>query len=241
MSTLSKTALIIGASGDIGKEIAKTLLKEGYSTYLHFNRDKQSILDLMEEYGAEKIIPIQSDLTSDEGVQRIKNGVFSPIDTIVYNAGVTHYGLMTDIGEEAKRRMIALNITSLYSIIQNLLPGMLSKRNGNIVVISSIWGEIGASCEVLYSMTKGAQISFVKALAKEVALNGIRVNAITPGAVSTKMLDNFTVEEKLGISSDIPMGRLGLPHEIADAVSFLLSERSSYITGQVIGVNGGWN
>lgn len=238
---MSRTALIIGASGDIGKEIAKTLLAEGYTTYLHYNQDKKTILELMDEYGTEKITPIQSDLTEEMGVQLIKENVFSTIDTIVYNAGFTYYGLMTDIDEKTKRKMVSLNITSLYSTIQAFLPEMIKKRNGNIVVISSIWGEIGASCEVLYSMTKGAQISFVKALAKEVALNGVRVNAIAPGAVATKMLESFSEEEKMEISAEIPMGRLASPHEIADSVSFLLSERSSYITGQVLGVNGGWN
>ncbi|WP_339145865.1 MULTISPECIES: SDR family oxidoreductase [unclassified Sutcliffiella] len=238
---MSGTALIIGASGDIGKEIAKTLLAEGYTTYLHYNRDKKTILELVEEYGADKITPIQSDLTEDMGVQLIKESVFSTIDTIVYNAGFTYYGLMTDIDEKTKRKMVSLNITSLYSTVQAFLPEMLSNRNGKIVVISSIWGEVGASCEVLYSMTKGAQISFVKALAKEVALNGVRVNAIAPGAVSTKMLESFSEEEKKEISAEIPMGRLALPREVADSVSFLLSEKSSYITGQVLGVNGGWN
>ncbi|MCG1020711.1 elongation factor P 5-aminopentanone reductase [Sutcliffiella horikoshii] len=238
---MSRTALIIGASGDIGKEIAKTLLAEGYTTYLHYNQDKKTILELMDEYGTEKITPIQSDLTEEMGVQLIKENVFSTIDTIVYNAGFTYYGLMTDIDEKTKRKMVSLNIISLYSTIQAFLPEMIKKRNGNIVIISSIWGEIGASCEVLYSMTKGAQISFVKALAKEVALNGVRVNAIAPGAVATKMLESFSEEEKMEISADIPMGRLASPHEIADSVSFLLSKRSSYITGQVLGVNGGWN
>ncbi len=241
MRKLNRTALIIGASGDIGKEIARSLLYEGYTTYLHYHRDKQTILELMEEYGPEKITPIQADLSGDNGVQVLKRSVFTSIDTIVFNAGFTYYGLMTDIEEDTKKEMIQLNITSLYSTVQAFLPEMIRRRNGNIVVISSIWGEIGASCEVLYSMTKGAQISFVKALAKEVALNGIRVNAVAPGAVSTKMLQNFTPDELQEISAEIPMGRLALPHEIAESVSFLLSEKASYITGQVLGVNGGWN
>ncbi|KMJ59324.1 3-ketoacyl-ACP reductase [Bacillus sp. LL01] len=238
---MSKTALIIGASGDIGKEISRKLLTEGYTTYLHYNRDKQTIYELMEEYGAEKITPIQADLTGENGVHSLKESVFTSIDTIVYNAGVTYYGLMTDIDDQTKKEMVQLNITSLYSTVQTFLPEMLRRRDGNVVVISSIWGEIGASCEVLYSMTKGAQISFVKALAKEVALNGVRVNAIAPGAVSTKMLENFTPEEIKEMSAEIPMGRLALPHEIADSVSFLISEKASYITGQVLAVNGGWN
>lgn len=238
---MTKTALLIGASGDIGREIARTLLKEGYTAYLHYNQDKETIHKLQNEFGEEHVIPIQSDLTTEDGVQKLKNSTYSSVDTIIYNAGTTFYGLMTDIDEQTKYQMIQLNITSLYSTIQAFLPEMMKKRKGNIVVISSIWGEIGASCEVLYSMTKGAQISFVKALAKEVALNGIRVNAIAPGAVSTKMLNNLSEEEKQGISDEIPMGRLAQPYEIADSVSFLLSNKSSYITGQILGVNGGWN
>ncbi|TYS70538.1 SDR family oxidoreductase [Sutcliffiella horikoshii] len=238
---MNKTALLIGASGDIGREIARTILKEGYITFLHYNQDKQTIHNLQEEFGVEKVIPIQADLTSDDGIHKLKNSTYSSVDAIIYNAGTTFYGLMTDIDEQTKQHMIQLNITSLYSTVQAFLPEMVRKRYGNIVVISSIWGEIGASCEVLYSMTKGAQISFVKALAKEVALNGIRVNAIAPGAVSTKMLNNLSEEEKQEISDDIPMGRLAQPYEVADSVSFLLSDKSSYITGQVLGVNGGWN
>ncbi|MGD7052074.1 elongation factor P 5-aminopentanone reductase [Sutcliffiella horikoshii] len=238
---MRKTALLIGASGDIGREIAKNLLKDGYTTYLHYNQDNQSIHKLQNEFGEEKVIPIQSDLSTEDGVHKLKNSTYTFVDTIIYNAGTTFYGLMTDVDEQTKQQMIQLNITSLYSTIQAFLPEMVRKQNGNIVVVSSIWGEIGASCEVLYSMTKGAQLSFVKALAKEVALNGIRVNAITPGAVSTKMLNNLSEEEKQEISEDIPMGRLAQPYEIADSVSFLLSEKSSYITGQVLGVNGGWN
>lgn len=238
---MNKTALLIGASGDIGREIASTILKEGHTAYLHYNQDKQSVHTLQKEFGEEKVFPVQADLTTEDGVHKLKNSTYTSIDTIIYNAGTTFYGLMTDIDEQTKQQMIQLNITSLYSTIQTFLPEMVRKRSGNIVVVSSIWGEIGASCEVLYSMTKGAQISFVKALAKEVALNGIRVNAIAPGAVSTKMLNNLSEEERQEISDDIPMGRLAHPYEVADSVSFLLSDKSTYITGQVLGVNGGWN
>lgn len=108
-------------------------------------------------------------------------------------------------------------------------------------MITSIWGEIGASCEVLYSMVKGGQNSFVKALAKELAPSGIRVNGVSPGAVKTKMLDEFTEEELDDLKEEIPLGRLGRPEEIADAVSFAASERASYITGQILSVNGGWH
>ncbi|TFI46874.1 SDR family oxidoreductase, partial [Diaphorobacter sp. DS2] len=121
-----------------------------------------------------------------------------------------------------------------------LLPKLLTKGGGNIIVVSSIWGQTGAACEVAYSAAKGAQIAFVKALSKEVALSGVRVNAIAPGAVETAMLKDFTEEELNAVKSEIPMGRLALPADIANAISFLLSEKASYITGQVMAVNGGW-
>jgi 3-oxoacyl-[acyl-carrier protein] reductase len=238
---LERTALVIGASGDIGREIAIKLLEKGYHTYLHYNRDNQAIEGLVRKYGSDKITSVQADLSNESGIQQLKNNVYTPVDALIYNAGTTFYGLMTEVDEETKHKMIQLNITSLYSTVQTFLPSMIKQRSGNIICISSIWGEIGASCEVLYSMSKGAQISFVKALAKEVALNGVRVNAISPGAVDTKMLSNFSEEDKEGICSEIPMGRLAFPYEIADAVYFLLSADSSYITGQVLCVNGGWN
>lgn len=238
---MKKTALVIGASGDIGKAIAINLVKEGYFTYLHYNRDHQAIIDLQKNLGMENTAAIQADLSKPGGVEELTNGIFGAVDTIIYNAGSAYYGLMTDIAEETKNNMIQLDITSLYSTIQCFLPTMIKKRAGNIVVISSIWGQVGASCEVLYSMTKGAQISFVKALAKEVALSGIRVNAVAPGAVDTKMLHQFSQEDKQYMCEDIPLGRLGAPEEIADSVSFLISNKASYITGQVLGINGGWN
>ncbi|WP_169865000.1 elongation factor P 5-aminopentanone reductase [Sutcliffiella halmapala] len=238
---MKKTALIIGASGDIGKAIAMNLSKEGYYTYLHYNRDHQAIHDLQKNLGTENTEVLQADLSQPGSVEILANGIAGAVDTIVYNAGASYYGLMTDINEETKNRMIQLNITSLYSTIQSFLPRMIKSRSGNIVVISSIWGQVGASCEVLYSMTKGAQISFVKALAKEVAPSGIRVNAIAPGAVNTKMLHHFSEDDMLQICEEIPMGRLANPQEIADSVSFLISNKSSYTTGQTLGINGGWN
>jgi 3-oxoacyl-[acyl-carrier protein] reductase len=125
-------------------------------------------------------------------------------------------------------------------ITKELLPKFLSKGFGNIIVITSIWGQTGAACEVAYSTVKGAQIAFVKSLSKEVALNGIRVNGIAPGAIKTPMMGGFTKEDIELIEDDIPMGRLGSPAEIAKGVLFLLSEESSYITGQILGINGGW-
>ncbi|MED4015278.1 elongation factor P 5-aminopentanone reductase [Sutcliffiella cohnii] len=237
---MNKTALLIGASGGIGKAIASQLLKNGYFIYLHYNKNKDAIEELKQQFGEESLEAVQANLSDINGVDSLKNQIGHPIQTIIYNAGISYYGLMTDISKDDMEGMIRLHITSLYDVTKNYLPNMIKNKNGNIIVISSIWGEIGASCEVLYSMTKGGQHAFVKALAKEVAPSGIRVNAVSPGAINTQMLDQFSTEELMDLTEEIPIGRLGYPSEIADAVSFLLSDKSSYITGQVLSVNGGW-
>jgi 3-oxoacyl-[acyl-carrier protein] reductase len=148
---------------------------------------------------------------------------------------------MTDIKDAEIRQMVQLQITSPYMLSKELIPEMVRKKSGSIIVISSIWGEIGASCEVLYSMVKGGQNTFVKALAKELAPSGIRVNAIAPGAVATDMLQAFSEEDLADLKDEIPLGRIGKPEEIGEAVLFLSSNRASYITGQVLSVNGGWH
>lgn len=237
---MKKTALLIGASGGIGKAIASQLLKDGYFIYLHYNKNKEAIEEIVKQFGEDSLEVVQANLSDINGVDTLKSQIGRPIQTIIYNAGVSFYGLMTDISKGEMEEMIHLHITSLYEVTKNYLPHMIKNKNGNIIVISSIWGEVGASCEVLYSMTKGGQLAYVKALAKEVAPSGIRVNAVSPGAINTQMLNQFSSEDLIDLTEEIPIGRLGYPSEIADAVSFLLSDRSSYITGQVLSVNGGW-
>ena len=136
--------------------------------------------------------------------------------------------------------MTMVHVISPLMLTKELLPKMIRQQHGNIVLMTSIWGQTGAACEVIYSTVKGAQIAFVKSLSKELALNGIRVNGIAPGAVNTSMLANFTKDEMEDIKGDIPMGRLAEPADIAESVSFIISQRASYITGQILSVNGGW-
>lgn len=238
---MKKYALVTGASGGIGRAIALNLAKEGYNLYLHYNKNKQSIQQLLEELSVfdGEYVPIQADLSSNSGYQKLVSHIFS-IDVIIHNSGMGQYGLLVDLEEEEAQNLITTHVTSPLLMTKELLPKMLSKKSGNIIVVSSIWGQTGAACEVAYSTVKGAQISFVKALSKEVALNGIRVNGIAPGAIKTPMITTFSEQELETIAEDIPMGQLGKPEHIADTVSFLLSERSAYITGQIIAVNGGW-
>jgi 3-oxoacyl-[acyl-carrier protein] reductase len=238
---MRKYVLLTGASGGIGQAIALKLAEEGYSLYLHYNKNEKAIGQLLaklKEFPGE-YIPIQADLSDPEGYNKVVNNVFA-IDAIIHNCGSSQYGLLVDLDEIELEQMLNLHIKAPMLITKELLPKMLTKRQGNIIVISSIWGQTGAACEVAYSTVKGAQIAFVKALSKEVALNGIRVNGIAPGAIHTEMLKSFSEEELEMLRADIPIGRLGTPENISDGVSFLLSEKSIYMTGQILSINGGW-
>ena len=239
---MGKWILITGASGGIGQAIAKLLAKEGYSLYLHYYQNKAAIMELIEDisdFGGE-YLAIQADLTQKEGYKDILPNIFS-IDGIVHASGVSTYGLFTDTSDEEWQELWNVHVYSMIGITRGLLPKMLSKQQGNIIVISSIWGQIGSAMEVAYSTVKGAQISFTKALSKELACNGIRVNAVAPGAIDTKMMSNFTEEDLQMLREEIPMGRMGKSNEVAESVLFLLSDKSSYITGQVLSLNGGWH
>lgn len=241
MKHVGKFVLITGASGGIGKAVSLKLASLGYNLYLHFNQNEHSIRELLEQikpFGGE-YSPIQADLEEPEGYKKICSQIFS-LDAIIHCSGISHYGLLVDINQLEVESIMRVHVTNPLLITKELLPKLIKKRSGNVILISSIWGQTGAACEVAYSTAKGAQISFVKALSKEVALNGVRVNAIAPGAVETPMMGQFSEEDKQLLQYEIPMGRLGLPEEIANGVKFLLSDDSSYITGQVLSINGGW-
>jgi 3-oxoacyl-[acyl-carrier protein] reductase len=236
-----KFALITGASGGIGRSTALTLAKKGWNLYLHYHSDKNTIDGLMVELKELEVdaIPIQADLTRPEQVSKVVDSIFQ-LDGIVYSSGIAGWGLFQDQTEHEMDRMINIHVKSPMLLIQALLPKLV-KQSGSIVVVSSIWGQIGGACEVIYSTVKGAQLSFVKSLAKETALNGVRVNAVAPGAVATNMMNSFSNKEIRQVSEEIPMGRLALSEEVASSIQFLLSDESSYITGQTLAVNGGWH
>jgi len=238
---MRKYILITGSTGGIGQEIARTLAEEGYSLYLHYHQNKagmEALLENLAPFGGE-YIPIQADLRNDAGRKKLCQEIYS-LDGIVHNGGTSIAKPLTSMLEEEMEELISLHLTAPIVITKQLLPKLIRNQKGSILFISSIWGEAGGSCETVYSAAKGGQIAFAKALSKELAPAGIRVNAIAPGAIDTKMLSSLTEEDRLLLTEEIPLGRLGRPSDVAKAVKFLLSEDASYITGEVLKVNGGW-
>jgi 3-oxoacyl-[acyl-carrier protein] reductase len=237
---MGTNVLIIGASGDIGKQISIQLGHEGYSLILHYHQNKTAIEAIQRELPREGILDtIKADLTNQAGINRLLANVAYPVDAIVFASGIAYYGLFQETPEQIMEEMLSIHVKAPMLISKDALPSMIKKKSGNIILISSVWGEIGASYEVLYSAVKGSQISFVKALAKEVGPSGIRVNAVSPGYIDTKM-NPLSFEEKEQIVSEIPLNRPGTPRDVADVVSFLLSEKAGYIQGEVLRVTGGW-
>ncbi|CAM4031299.1 elongation factor P 5-aminopentanone reductase [Lederbergia lenta] len=237
---MGKYALITGASGGIGSAIAQLLASKGWNLYLHYNKGEKQINELLARLDAYSIevMPIRADLETDKGSDILADNIFQ-LDAIVNSSGNAPYGLFTDLSDTTIDQMLQLHVKSPIVLIRKLLPKLMGKPSAHVVLISSIWGQTGAACEVMYSTVKGAQIAFAKALSKETARSGVRVNCVAPGAVKTAMLDWLSSEELSDLEEDIPIGRLADPKEIAEVVSFLLSKQSSYITGQVIAVNGG--
>lgn len=238
---MGKNVLIIGASGDIGLAIAKQLANDGFSLLLHFNKNNDGFKNLRENVNEECILTeIKADLSHIDGIKYLLSQLVFPVDAIIVASGKAHHSLFQDSLEDEMDEMLTLHVKAPWMIVNHVLPHMINKKKGTIIFITSIWGNVGASNEVMYSSVKGAQNSFVKALAKEAAMSGISVNAISPGFIDTKMNHYLSEEEKRVIVDHIPMNRPGSPEEIAHTVCFLMDEKSNYIQGEIININGAW-
>ncbi|MCK9905551.1 SDR family oxidoreductase, partial [Frankia sp. Cpl3] len=225
-----------GASGEIGHAISMALAESGVPLYLHYHQADsklEPVLQFCQERGL-PAYPVQADLRDVAQIERLFTQLpVSPL-LVVNNASIDHVGLFTDISPLMFDELIAVNVRSAFFVSQYALPAMLRAQFGRIVTISSIWGMAGGSCEVLYSLTKGALNTFTKALAKEVAPNQITVNAVAPGAIEGGMTNRFSPEELDTVREEIPVGRLGKPAEVASLVRYLLSAEAGYVTGQII-------
>ncbi|WP_018932610.1 elongation factor P 5-aminopentanone reductase [Gracilibacillus lacisalsi] len=238
---MEKRTIITGASGEIGMAIANQLANQGHSLFLHYNRNKIAIDQLLEQIPKDQILDVvQSDLATNEGLAQFIKQVPHDMNHLVYTSGKAYFGLFQDMAEHDMDEMLQLHVKSPWKITQALIPAMVQNKFGRIILISSIWGEIGASCEVAYSTVKGAQNAFIKSLAKELGPSNVYVNGVSPGFIDTKMNQALSAEEKQELIQDIPLQRAGKPEDVADAVQFLCSNQSKYIQGELIRVNGAW-
>ncbi len=243
---MRKKALITGASGGIGQAIAEEMARLGYDLILHYNSDSEAVLSLMhqleEKYGIYAHC-LKCDLSKREDVKEFAHRAmeFGRIEVLVNNAGVAYQELFQLAQEEKINQLFEINLMSALSLTKEILPSMISEHFGRIINISSMWGIMGASCEVHYSTTKAALVGFTKSLAKEVGPSGITVNCIAPGFIDTKMNAHLSAEDTQDFIDSTPIMRKGTGEDVAHLAAFLASEKSGFITGQVIAVDGGYS
>ena len=240
-----KTVLITGSSRGIGAAIAQRLNNE-YKIIINYNNSKDKALKLLENLRETNpnVIAVKADVSKEDDVNMLfdlaeKN--FSHVDILINNAGISHFSQIQDIEFETWKKVISTNLNSVFLSSKRAIPNMIKNNYGVIINMSSIWGDFGASMEALYSTSKGAINTFTKALSKELAPSGIRVNAVAPGIVDTDMMRNdFSYQELEELKKEVSVNRFAKPEEIADLINYLISDQASYITGDIIHINGGF-
>jgi len=242
---MKKTVLITGASRGIGSAIAKVFAKNNYNVIINYLNSKKEALHLQDNLLEEgyNCLAYRADITKRSEVEAMINeGIkrFGFIDVVVNNAGISQQKLFTDITEDEWDNMLNVHIKGMFNCSQCALPHMISRKEGKIINISSIWGMVGASCEVHYSTAKAGIIGFTKALAKEVGPSNIQVNCVAPGIIETDMNCFLHEKEKEWLIEETPLMRFGKCEEVAESVLYLASNKADFITGQVISINGGF-
>lgn len=235
-----KKVLITGGSRGIGKAMVELFSSRGYSVAFTYKNSEEKANDIAKRTGA---LAIKADSECEceiaAAVEKA-SGEMGGIDVLINNAAVSSFGLVSDISTEEWNRVMNTSVTAAFLYSKAVLPQMLKKKCGRIINISSVWGLVGASCEVHYSTAKAALIGFTKALAKEVGPSGITVNAIAPGVINTDMNSAFSAEDISALEDETPLCRIGEPNEVAGAALFLASDEASFITGDVLNVSGGF-
>lgn len=239
-----KTVLVTGSSRGIGKAIAFAFGQAGCRVVLNGSRNadqlKQTYQEMIQQgISCMAILADVSDYTACETMFAQIKETFGDVDILVNNAGISYIGLFTDMKPQDWQHLLAVNLHSVLHCTHLATPAMVRKQSGAIVNISSIWGAEGASCEAVYAASKGGINAFTKAMAKELGPSHIRVNAIACGVIDTEMNDCFSKEEKQALTEEIPLMRFGMPQEIAQAALYLASEQASFLTGQIITLDGG--
>lgn len=242
-----KSILVTGGCGGIGAAICEEFAKCGYSVAVHYHTQEEKAnklaQTLSEKYGV-KTVAVYADVSDCNSVGKMFDSIeqkFGQIDCLVNNAGIAQQKLFTEITDIEWKKMLGTNLDGVfYCCSQALKRFMLPNHSGSIVNISSMWGQTGASCEVHYSAAKAGVIGLTKALAKEIGLSGIRVNCICPGIIMTDMMKGFDAETLDNLKEETPLNKLGTPEDIAHMTAFLCTDKARFITGQVIGINGGF-
>ncbi|MBQ9757803.1 MAG: 3-oxoacyl-ACP reductase FabG [Clostridia bacterium] len=240
-----KTVLITGAARGIGRAIARKFASEGYAVAINYNKSKDEAEQLKKELiekGAKTEILCADVADADAVSKMVENvtSIFGDIDVLVNNAGIAlPQGLFSDVPECDMKRVFDVDVFGLMNCTKAVIPQMVRRKSGKIINISSIWGVCGGSCETVYSAAKAAVIGFTKALAKELGPSGITVNCIAPGLIDTDMNGHLSEDDIDDFCQDVPLGRMGKPEDVANAVWFLASNSADYMTGQVLNVDGG--
>lgn len=239
-----KYALITGASGGIGAATARAFAQAGYGVAIHAHRSVDKLHALAQELSALSVpvLEVCADLSDPVQAKNMVDNVlekFCQLDILVCCSGLSHVGLVTDIDPQQWKTLFGVNVDGMHYCCQAVLPHMVHRKEGCILTVSSMWGQVGASCEVAYSATKGAVIAYTKALAQEVGPSNIRVNCIAPGVIATEMNAHLSPEDLEALADETPLGRIGTPEECAACALFLASEGASFVTGQVLAPNGG--
>ncbi len=243
---MNKTVLITGASRGIGHAIAHRFAKAGYSLIINCSKSTDALMTLKQELEQRYSIRVLASVGNIgdysyvcQLFENIKSQ-FSGVDVLINNAGIAHIGLLSDMSLEQWHTLLDVNLSSAFYTSKQAIPYMVSQKAGKIINISSVWGNVGASCEVAYSATKGGLNAFTKALAKELAPSNIQVNAIACGCIDTAMNQGFSQEEREDLEKEIPAGRFGTPEEVGE-LTYTLATDYNYLTGQIITLDGGWS